>query len=173
MVSDEELVVAIARGDRCAFAALYERHIASLGALSRRMLRHERDAQDVLHDVFVETWARARDFDPTRGSARAWLALRLRSRCLDRIRCASERRTALCAEMDDEPASGRLIATVEERRLRDALHALPDEQRAVLDLGYYEGLSTREIAERLQIPLGTVKSRTAAAMDRLRRRLGN
>src|SRR5512140_792397 len=80
---DEGLVVAMAAGDRQALATLYERHSALLLGLALRIVREKREAEDLLHDVFLEAWRSAKDFDPKRGRVRTWLAIRMRSRALD------------------------------------------------------------------------------------------
>src|ERR1041385_7882142 len=80
---DESLVAAMAAGDRAALATLYDRHAPLLLGLALRILRERRDAEDLLHDVFLEAWRTAKDFDPNRGRVRTWLAIRMRSRALD------------------------------------------------------------------------------------------
>jgi len=170
-VSDEALIYAIARGDREAFALLYDRQAQLLLGLGARILSKasdSREAEDVLHDVFVEVWKHAGDFDPSRASARTWLCLRMRSRCLDRVRTATRRRAdPLDDRMPDGGGDG-LPAGLDASRVRHAMERLPDLQREVLVLGYFQGLSSQEIADTLEIPLGTVKSRVAAALSHLR-----
>lgn len=170
-VSDEALIYAIARGDREALALLYDRQAQLLLGLGARILSKasdSREAEDVLHDVFVEVWKHAGDFDPSRASARTWLCLRMRSRCLDRVRTATRRRADPIDEgMPDGSADG-LPAGLDASRVRQAMEGLPDLQREVLLLGYFQGLSSQEIADTLGIPLGTVKSRVAAALSHLR-----
>ncbi len=164
---------ALAEGDRSALGLLYDRHAPVMLALAERILGNRREAEDLLHDVFVEVWKHAGDYDPERGSVAAWLRLRMRSRALDRVRSA---RIARAAPLDDGdlPAADlpdpEMAAT--GQRLHDALSALPGEQATVLVLGYFEGLSSSEIADRVGVPLGTVKSRAAAAMAKLRAQLG-
>jgi RNA polymerase sigma-70 factor, ECF subfamily len=168
---DTALVRAMADGDRAALAALYDRHAAALLGLAARIVRERREAEDLLHDVFLEAWRHARDFDPKRGKVRTWLAIRMRSRCLDLVRSARVSRNAgdagLAAIMDDrEPASP------DRELVRRALGALGPEQRQAIELAYFDGLSCSEIAERIAIPVGTVKSRLAAALRGLRTKLG-
>src|SRR5882757_577136 len=164
---DEALVVAMARGERAALATLYERHSALLLGLALRIVRERREAEDLLHDVFLEAWRTAKDFDPKRGRVRTWLAIRMRSRALDLQKSARVSRNTGDAGLEvlvDE-AEG---ASPDHGRIRMALAALGSEQRRVLELAYFEGLSCTEIAERVAIPVGTVKSRIAAGLDRLR-----
>lgn len=161
---------AAAEGNAEALGALYDRHAPNLLAIGLRILRNRREAEDLLHDVFVEAWRHAGDYDPARGSVRAWLRLRMRSRALDRVRSPRVSR----ARQLDESTHARLVSgdnperAADNSTLRGALAALPDEQRAVVALGYFEGLSCSEIAKQIDVPIGTVKSRLAAAMRKLR-----
>jgi RNA polymerase sigma-70 factor (ECF subfamily) len=164
---DEALVAAMAAGDQGALATLYERHSAFLLGLGLRIVREKREAEDLLHDVFLEAWRSAKDFDPKRGRVRTWLAIRMRSRALDHQKSARVSRNTGDAGLDvivDETE----VASPDHRRIRGALAALGPDQRKVLELAYFEGLSCSEIAERIAIPIGTVKSRLAAGLDRLR-----
>lgn len=164
---DADLVASIARGDRRALASLYDRHSALLLGLALRIVRDRREAEDLLHDVFLEAWRSAKDFDPKRGRVRTWLAIRMRSRALDLQKSARVSRNAGDAGLE-------LVVDDSERkspdhaRVRAALAELGAEQRRVLELAYFEGLSCTEIAARVSIPVGTVKSRIAAGLDRLR-----
>lgn len=166
---DMALIRRIAGGDRDALASLYDRYAQQMLAISMRMLRDRREAEDVLHDVFMEVWRRAGDYQPDRGSVRVWLFVRMRSRTLDRCRSAGRTRTVAL----DDTLSQRIAAddpsrTADQQRACDALMALPEPQREVLELAYFQGLSSSAIAERLQLPIGTVKSRVAAALNKLR-----
>src|SRR4051812_3448018 len=164
---DEVLVVAMAAGDRAALATLYERHGSLLLGLALRIVRERREAEDLLHDVFLEAWRTAKDFDPKRGRVRTWLAIRMRSRALDLQKSARVSRntgdTGLELLVDEADT-----ASPDHGRVRRALAELAADQRRVLELAYFEGLSCTEIAERVAIPVGTVKSRIAAGLDRLR-----
>lgn len=168
--ADVGLVTAIADGDRGALAALYARHGALLLGLALRIVRERREAEDLLHDVFLEVWRAAKDFDPNRGRVRTWLAVRMRSRALDHQKSARVARNAgdagLEAIVDEREGS-----SPDHARVRAALAELTGEQRRCLELAYFEGLSCSEIAERIDVPLGTVKSRIAAGLGRLREKL--
>ena len=141
-------------------------------AVGCRVLGDPRESEDLLHDVFLEVWRQAADYDEQRGSVRAWLLMRMRSRALDRRKAAGYARVVSMEERRlPEPAA----TAVEDPQLapdreavRRALSQLPVEQRQVLELGYFEGLSSSEIAERIGAPIGTVKSRVAAALAKLR-----
>ena len=164
---DEVLVAAMAAGDRAALATLYERHGSLLLGLALRIVRERREAEDLLHDVFLEAWRTAKAFDPKRGRVRTWLAIRMRSRALDLQKSARVSRNTgdggLELLVDEADA-----ASPDHGRVRRALAELATDQRRVLELAYFEGLSCTEIAQRVAIPVGTVKSRIAAGLDRLR-----
>lgn len=173
---DSQLVTAMSRGDRGALAALYDRYASLLLAVGRRILGDRRESEDLVHDVMLEVWRRAADYDATRGTVRAWILVRLRSRALDRKKSVGATRVVsvdperLHQQRDhaaEDPALGP-----DRAALRRALAALPEDQRTVLELGYFEGLSSAEIAARIDAPIGTVKSRVAAALAKLRAGLG-
>lgn len=172
---DEVLMSGIAGGDRDALARLYDRYAGMLIAVAEKLLGNAREAQDLVHDVLLEVWRSAGDYDASRGTVRAWILVRLRSRAADRRKSpATSRVVALDPAKLGEPvaAAGEDPALGPDReKVRRALAALPEDQRAVLELGYFEGLSSSEIAARLAVPIGTVKSRVAAALGKLRQGL--
>jgi RNA polymerase sigma-70 factor (ECF subfamily) len=174
---DVRLVALLARGDASALGLLYDRHAPALLALAQRLTGKAAAAEDIVHDVFLEAWQCAADYDSTRGSVRAWLWLRARSRSIDYKRSHAVARVVAVESMDwlEQAANGAAGNSLGADRpaLRRVLASLSCEQRAVLALGYFEGLSSREISERLNIPIGTVKSRLAAALSSLRRALGD
>jgi RNA polymerase sigma-70 factor (ECF subfamily) len=169
---DEVLVRAIASGDTRALAALYDRHAPLMLGLARRIVGGKPEAEDIVHDVFVEAWRRAADYDENRGSVKAWLLLRTRSRAIDHRKSAAVARTvptgdgAWLAALVDPRADDS--EAPDHARLRRVVSSLSEEQQQVLYLGYFEGLSSSEIAARAGIPIGTVKSRVAAALGALR-----
>lgn len=170
--TDVMLVEAMAGGDRAALGQLYDRHAGLMLAVGIRMMGNREAAEDLLHDVLLEAWKRASDFDAARGTVRGWLTLRMRSRALDRLRSVKRTRTV---SSEDEPVEGRPAPVGEDpalgpdrKRVATVLGALPEQQRSVLELAYFEGLSSTEIATRLEVPVGTVKSRTAAGLRKLR-----
>jgi RNA polymerase sigma-70 factor (ECF subfamily) len=168
---DARLVRAMAEGDRQALAALYARHAGLLLGLAVRIVRERREAEDLLHDVFLEAWRAAKDFDPKRGRVRTWLAIRMRSRCLDHQKSARVSRNAGDAGLE-VVVDDRAVASPDHGRVREALAGLGDDQREVVELAYFQGLSCSEIAARIAKPIGTVKSRLAAGLSRLREGLG-
>lgn len=173
--TDVELVERMARGDRAALGSLYERHAARLAALAQHMLGRSAEAEDLLHDVFLEAWRHAGDYSEVRGSVLAWLCVRTRSRAIDRRRATPPNVGIDALEERSSPLEdlvmGELERSPERERLRSALTAMSREEREVLALGYFEGLSSSEIAARTRVPIGTVKSRTRAALAKLRERL--
>ena len=168
---DAALVAAIAEEDSAALAKLYERHAGVLLGLALRIVRERREAEDLLHDVFLEAWRSAKDFDPKRGRVRTWLAIRMRSRALDLQKSARVSRNAGDAGLEVVPDDSERVSP-DHARVRAALAQLGEDQRRVLELAYFEALSCSEIAERIRIPIGTVKSRLSAAMAKLRASLG-
>lgn len=171
-MDDVAIVHAMARGDSAALSQLYDRYAGSMLSLARRIVGRGPEAEDVIHDVFLEAWRHSADYDAARGSVKAWLLLRTRSRSLDVQKSA--RVSKQVSELDDawlaelSAPSGDGAAAPDQQRVRQVLVALPVEQREVLLLGYFEGLSSSEMAERIGVPIGTVKSRVAAALSALR-----
>jgi RNA polymerase sigma-70 factor (ECF subfamily) len=171
---DSGLVRRMARGDTTALGELYERHAGRIFSVLTLILGDRAEAEDLLHDVFLEAWRHAGDYSSERGTVSAWLALRARSRAIDRRRSAPRARSvSLEAASLSERGDPGVDATrmVDQKRLADVFSGLlPDEQEVIL-LGYFEGLSSTEIAERIGKPVGTVKSRTRSALEKLRRAL--
>lgn len=171
---DVRLVARIAAGESRALAALYDRYGSLMLGVALKILPDRQNAEDVVHDVFMEAWRSASDYDSSRGTVRSWLLIRLRSRALDRKRSSyfSKR-----SSLDDQTEKASVeeedpILGPDRQAVRSALSALPHEQRQVIELGYFEGLSSAEIASEVGIPIGTVKSRVAAALSRLRVAMG-
>lgn len=174
--NDAEVVASMRARDPAALEVLYDRHASALLGLAVRMLQDRGEAEDLVHDVFVEAWRRVEAFDARRGSLATWLTVRLRSRAIDRLRRRAADPARLAdtpgaletAEPADRPGPGR---SVDQGRARAALQALSSQQREIVELAYFAGLTFREIAERLAIPASTAKSRMVAAMRILRERL--
>src|SRR3954470_9933958 len=137
---DEMLVAAMAAGDRAALATLYERHASLLLGLALRIVREKREAEDLLHDVFLEAWRTAKDFDPKRGRVRTWLAIRMRSRALDLKKSARVSRNAGDAGLE-VVVDDRAQTSPDHARVRTALDGLGTDQKRVVELAYFEGLS--------------------------------
>lgn len=161
-----------------ALSDLYDRYAPTLLALVRRILGPAADiadAEEVLQEVFVHAWNHGARYDPSRSSVSTWLVLLARSRAIDRLRSRKVVDRVHGAAHQEGPAGHASPGGVESvlfrerrQRLRDELGKLPPEQREVLEMAFYQGLSQTEIADRSGVPLGTVKTRTLLAMKKLR-----
>jgi RNA polymerase sigma-70 factor (ECF subfamily) len=176
------LLTAIAAGDTVAVAELYDRHGSVLYALLLKILGDRSDAQEILQESFVQAWRRAADFDPRRGSEIAWLVSLARNRAIDRLRSRNLRAVREEEAGREIPIDRQSVDTSEgaerqailgelRERMRAALSELPEAQREVIELAYFQGMSQSEISGKLGEPLGTVKTRTQLAMKKLRERL--
>jgi RNA polymerase sigma-70 factor, ECF subfamily len=175
---DQRSLQRVAAGDAGGLGALYDRHGRAVYSLALRILGDEADAEEVTQDVFAQAWRRAGQYDEARGSVAAWLLVMARTRAIDRFRARRVRPEGRVH--DDEgltlqqlPATGpdaasEMMAAERGQRVRRALEDLPFLQRVAIELAYYEGLSQREIAERLEQPLGTVKTRMRLGLLKLR-----
>jgi RNA polymerase sigma-70 factor, ECF subfamily len=173
--SDLALVRRVGQGDAAAMRALYARCAGRAYGLVLRILHVRADADEVLQETFLELWRRARDFDPARGGLDSWVATIARTRAIDRLRSVASGSRLLQGAADQPPPVSALptdpreAAEAAQQRVRveRALQALPPEQRSVVELAYFEGLSQSEIAERTGTPLGTVKTRARLALTKL------
>jgi RNA polymerase sigma-70 factor, ECF subfamily len=168
--ADSVLVARMAVGDRGAVAALYARHVASLYSLAHAILKSRQEAEGLVYDVFLEAWQHSADYSEAGGTVRAWLLTLARSRAVQRI---DSRGRPLCIPRERLAVSASGCGKADHSRLRHQLSAMPDGQRQVLVLAYFETLSTAEIAERLGIPAATVKARIRAALAFLRHSSGS
>jgi RNA polymerase sigma-70 factor (ECF subfamily) len=176
--ADESLFRRVAARDAQALRTLYDRCVGVALGLALRIVRNRSEAEDVVQEAFLEAWKRAQTFDPGRGSATAFVLSIVRSRALDRVRSRSSADKAMSSLGREASAPVPLpIEAAEQRQDRDriqaALATLPPEQRQVLELAYFEGLTQREIADRLSDPLGTVKTRARLALEKLAALLGD
>ena len=138
------------------------------------MLGSTREAEDLVQDTFLEAWQRAAHYDRSRGSVRAWLMLRTRSRALDRLRARKRRRTVDIDAIEEREAETPDPAqNVDFQLARQAMQALSDDQRLAIELSYFSGLTMAEIAAKLDTPIGTIKSRIHQAVRVLRKTLGS
>ena len=172
------LIQKVANQDREAFSQLYDRFSTLVFTLAMRMLKVRSDAEDLLQEVFVQIWRQAQSYSAERGSPEAWIVNIARSRAIDKIR--SIRRMQRSFVLTDDPAraesSENVESSVAESEVRmemnSALANLPETQRKVLELAYFDGLTQTEIATRLAEPLGTVKTRMRSGVQSLRDMLG-
>jgi len=174
--TDEELLAAIGRGDERALGELYDRYGRVAYGLALRVLRDPALAQDAVQDAFLAAWRTATAFDARRGKPQTWLMTLVHRRAVDIVRREERRRAD---QLDEDAPVAAAAATDEEAAVREqrravqaALARLPTDQREALELSYYGGLTQSELAERLGVPLGTVKSRVFAGLARLRDLLG-
>ena len=174
--TDEELLVLLRQHDEAAFEALYGRYADLVYSVALRVVADPALAQDVAQDVFLRVWRTPTSFDATRGRFSNWLVSVTRNRAVDEVRVRGRRwnREAGSAaaedqpdEQADDPAALAHIG-VRQEAVRRALRDLPAEQRTVLELAYFGGLTQQEIAALLTQPLGTVKTRIRLAMKKLR-----
>jgi RNA polymerase sigma-70 factor (ECF subfamily) len=171
---DVELLQAVAAQDEAALGHLYDRYRVILFGVLVRILNNREEAEDVLQEVFLQVWRRAADFDPNRGRPFTWLVTLARSRGIDRLRSLASRERVAAMSGTDEAAGDVSDAATDAIRseqrgvVNDALSQLPEEQKRLLMLAYFDGLTQSEIAERLGAPLGTVKTRMRSGMMKLR-----
>jgi len=172
-LSDHGLLALVARGDRDAFARLYDLYAAPAYSLALRVVRDRDLAADVVQDAFLAIWNQASKFDSSRGQPSTWILTVTHHKAVDIVRREERRRTEAMDEAHDAPDRS---APVEEQawqgvareQVRAAMSKLPDPHREVLELAYFAGYTQSQLAERLAVPIGTVKSRTFAAMNALR-----
>lgn len=173
-LADPELMVMVHGRDCDAFAVLFERHVDAAYSLAYRICRRRNLAEDIAQDALLSVWRSGSSFDAARGSVRSWLLGIVHHRAIDALRRESVR--AGRDTSDDEavsllPAPERTDAEVERHdqsdQVRGALDALPVEQRMVIDLAYFHGLTHIQIAASLQLPVGTVKGRMRLGLNKL------
>ena len=173
--SDEALLARLTQRDADALDALYTRYGRLAFALAYRVVGSPEAAEDVVQEAFLSVWRNAASYQQVRGQVRGWLLTVVRNRAIDSLRARESRPKAggtlddlgwLVAD-DSDPADDAL-RRVEAARIREALTALPPEQRQTVELAFFSGLSYPEVAEKMGAPLGTVKSRMRLALERLR-----
>ncbi|HKX29048.1 MAG TPA: sigma-70 family RNA polymerase sigma factor [Blastocatellia bacterium] len=173
-----ELIQQIAEGDQNALATLYDTTNRLVFGLILRVLSDTSIAEEVLLDVYTQVWRQASNYDTQRGTPLAWLTTIARSRAIDRLRSGwqDQQRKDPIETLGDTAANAAspeemTVASERQRFVRAALESLSPEQREVIELAYYSGLSHSEIAAKLNQPLGTVKTRTRLGMMKLREAL--
>ena len=172
--SDAALVARIVQRDESALVALYDRYSGMLSPVLNRILRDSQAAEEILQDIFYQLWRSATQFDASRGSLPGWLLVIGRNRAISRLRRHNpasgeellENTVVLPTNLESTIAQQQLVGKV-----KGALDSLPKEQRAAVELAYFEGLTHSEIAERTGDPLGTVKTRLRSAVETLKRNL--
>jgi RNA polymerase sigma-70 factor (ECF subfamily) len=176
---DAELMRRVSSGDADAFEAIYDRHSAQVFGLALWITRNRRAAEEATQEAFLTAWRTASRFDARRGAVATWLLAIARNRSIDALR-REQRHDRRAVQEDGQaerlPAAddteAQALAHDEAGRLRRLLLELPEEQRQVIELSYFKGLSQTEIAACVKVPLGTVKGRQRLALTRLHRALG-
>ena len=168
--TDQELLSMMAAGDSSAFGVFFDRYSSRVLGLLVKFVRRREDAEDLLQATFCEAWRRAPSFDPSRSRCDFWLLLIARSRALDhlRFRRPAAELTAVPEPAKDLDLAGGLERVEASDRLREALQRLPEEQRRAIELAFFAGLTHEQIANKLEAPLGTIKTRIRLGMNRLR-----
>lgn len=172
------LLVEVADGDRDAFSQLYDHTADLVYGIARRVVVDPDLAAEITQEVFLEVWRKAGAFAADRGSARTWIAVMTKRRAIDVVRSTQSARDrdeaqVTTAVLGGDPV-GETVADQDDRvRVSTALDALTDVQRQALDLAFFGGLSHREVAERLDLPLGTVKTRIRDGLARLATAMGD
>ncbi len=173
---DHQLLERITAKDKDALNTLYSRYMTPVYSLSLHMLKQPPLAEEVTQDVFLNIWLKASSFNASRGTPRSWIMSVAHHRVVDAIR--ARRRSAMSEPEDYEtltrlPSSepsveSQVTQSLDRERIMRALSTLPDRQREVIELAYFEGYSQSEMAEKLSQPLGTIKTRVRLAMQKLR-----
>ena len=176
--ADHAALERMARGDHEALAELYDRHARLVFSLALRILRDQSDAEDIVQDVFSQAWRQAARYESGRGNVIAWLLNLTRSRAIDRLRGRRARPDTNAGdpsslELPDlsRPVDEQIVRSHQAAAIRAAVDELSVLQRVAIELAFYEGLTHVEIADRLELPLGTVKTRIRQGLLKLKERL--
>lgn len=175
----EDLLTEVARGNQQAFATLYDRIGGQVFGLVRRVLRDPAQSEEVTQEVLLEVWRSASRFERARGTANGWVMTMAHRRAVDRVRSEQSARDrnerVAILESADEPfdvVAEDVEIRLEQQQVRQALGGLTDLQRQAIELAYYGGYTYREVAELLDTPLGTVKTRLRDGLIRMRDTIG-
>ena len=179
---DRRLIRSIGAGSADALAGLYDRYASLVFGLAKRITGQTEDAEEVVQDVFAQVWKQATRYEGSRATVAGWIVMLARTRAIDRVRSRRARPDQAAAMDPDglppmpasEPDPEQVALSAEDvRSVQGALQELADNQRSLVDLAYYEGLTHAEIAERTGVPLGTVKTRLRTAMMTMRATLAS
>lgn len=174
LLADEDLISLLCDGDAEAFALLYDRHSRAAYSLAYRLMNGRQAAEDLLQDSFIKVWRSAGGYRVGRGSVRTWILAIVRNRAIDQFRSDASRRRTRDEVEASTPTSYPSEAFAEtwrhtqQEQMREVLKMLPQEQLRILELAYFSGYTHVEIAERLSLPLGTVKGRMRLGLEKLR-----
>ena len=175
LLADEDLISLVeTNDDPQAFATLYDRHSRAAFSLAYRMMGEHHAAEDLVQESFLKLWRAARSYRPERASVRTWLLSIVHNRAIDQLRSrASRRRTqekveAVAPRFEPSEAFAQSLANSQREQVREAMRSLPQEQLKILELAYFSGYTHVEIAELLDVPLGTVKGRMRLGLKKIR-----
>ena len=174
LLADEDLMALVGCGDTGAFAVLYDRHDRVTYSLAYRITGERQAAEDLVQEAFLEVWRAAQSYQPGRGRARTWILSIVRHRGIDQLRSSARRHRILDKVEAQAPTSQPSEAFAEtwhnsqRDQVREALQGLPTEQLKVLELAYFSGYTHKEIAELLDVPLGTCKGRMRLGLKKIR-----
>ncbi|HRA46920.1 MAG TPA: sigma-70 family RNA polymerase sigma factor [Thermomicrobiales bacterium] len=170
--TDSELISAVAGGDGPALMALYDRYNRLAFGLAFRILNDATAAEEVVQDAYLALWRNSTSFDSSRGGIKTWLLTIVHNRAIDRIRAAKSRGTMVEIEAADysgvasDPWDG-VVDEIDGADVRAAVAELPDDQRAAVEMAYFQGLTHQEIADQTGTPLGTIKGRLRLGLKKL------
>ena len=174
MLADEELMLLVNNGEPKAFATLYDPHIRAAYCLAYRMMGEKQAAEDLAQEAFIKVWRRAGSYRAQKASVRTWIFSIVHNRGIDQLRShASRRRTqekieASAASSQPSEAFAETWRNTQAEQVREALSTLPKEQLKILELAYFSGYTHVQIAELLNVPLGTVKGRMRLGLQKMR-----
>jgi len=171
---DIQLLADVGNGDKKALSILYDRYASHVLAVTFHILKNKPEAEDLVHDVFIEAWQKALNYDASKGTVRNWLLLRARSRAIDRIRKLARVETRSDIEESEVEFSGDnsdISQFQDHQQAREAINMLSPDHALLIRASYFEDLTYREISKKYEIPEGTVKSRMLAAFKVLRKQL--
>ena len=174
ILADEDLISLVQTGDAEAFATLYDRHSRAAYSLTYRMMGEKQAAEDLAQEAFIKVWRRAGSYRAQKASVRTWILSIVHNRGIDQLRSlASRRRTqekieASAASSQPSEAFAETWRNTQAEQVREALSTLPKEQLKILELAYFSGYTHVQIAELLNVPLGTVKGRMRLGLKKIR-----
>lgn len=174
LLADEDLISLTGNGDTGAFAGLYDRHSRAAYSLAYRMMGERQAAEDLVQEAFLQVWRAAGSYRAERGSVRTWMLSIVHHRGIDQLRSSASRRRiqdrVQATAPTSQPSEGfaETWRNSQREQVREALRGLPPEQLNVLELAYFSGYTHKEIAELLDLPLGTVKGRMRLGLKKIR-----